>query len=139
MRNNSLVSERALREIYTKCFGICIRQAKPKAVMTSYNLLNGTHTAERRDLNTELLRDEFGFDGIVMSDWVCSESETPEGEYRVGNAPETIASGNDLCMPGSQRDVDFILEALKDGRLKREDLLTSASRIIRMINSLNRA
>ena len=138
-RNDSQVSERALREIYTKGFGICIRRAQPKAVMTSYNLLNGIHTAERRDLNTELLRNEFGFEGIVMTDWIGTERETPEGEYRVGSAPETIASGNDLCMPGSQSDLDAILAALENGTLTRNDLLLSASRIIRMICSLNDA
>lgn len=137
MRNDSMVSERALREIYTKGFGICVRESHPKALMTSYNLLNGTHTAERRDLVTDLLRSEFGFDGIVMTDWIGSENGSPEGEYRVGSAPETIAAGNDLCMPGAQRDVDFILEALKDGRLKRADLLVSATRIYRMIEELH--
>ena len=68
--NNSQVSERALREIYLKGFGICVRDSQPKAVMTSYNLLNGTHTAERRDLSEDVLRSEFGFAGIIMTDWV---------------------------------------------------------------------
>ena len=69
-RNNSMVSERAMREIYLKGFGICVREAQPKAVMTSYNLLNGTHTAESRGLIMDILRAEFGYEGIVMTDWV---------------------------------------------------------------------
>ena len=59
-RNNSIVSERAMREIYLKGFGICVREAQPKAVMTSYNLLNGTHTAESRGLIMDILRAESG-------------------------------------------------------------------------------
>ena len=58
-----------MREIYLKGFGICVREAQPKAVMTSYNLLNGTHTAESRGLIMDILRAEFGYEGIVMTDW----------------------------------------------------------------------
>ena len=65
-----MVSERAMREIYLKGFGICVRESQPKAVMTSYNLLNGTHTAESRGLVMDILRAEFGYQGIVMTDWV---------------------------------------------------------------------
>ncbi len=68
--NNSNVSQRALREIYLRGFGLCIRESQPRAVMTSYNLINGTHTSESRALTTDILRGEFGFRGIVMTDWV---------------------------------------------------------------------
>ena len=68
--NNSILSERALREIYLKGFGICIRTADPAAVMTSYNLVNGVHTSEHTGLIRDILRCEFGFGSVVMTDWV---------------------------------------------------------------------
>lgn len=69
-RNNSQVSECAAREIYLKGFGICVRYSQPKAVMTSYNLANGKHTSEHSGLIEDILHAEFGYKGIVMTDWV---------------------------------------------------------------------
>lgn len=136
--NNSIVSERAMREIYLKGFEICIRMAQPKALMTSYNLLNGIHTSERRDLLEDVLRCEFGFDGIVMTDWVIGSGILNAGaKYVSPEAYKVALAGNDLFMPGSQREVDNLTEALADGRISREQLQENATRVYRMALELN--
>lgn len=136
--NNSIVSERAMREIYLKGFEICIRMAQPKALMTSYNLLNGIHTSERRDLLEDVLRCEFGFDGIVMTDWVIGSGILNDGaKYVSPEAYKVALAGNDLFMPGSQREVDNLTEALADGRISREQLQKNATRVYRMALELN--
>jgi beta-glucosidase len=94
-RSDSVVSERALREIYLRAFATTIRDGGAKAVMTSYNLLNGVRTVESPDLNTTALRSEWGFTGTVMSDWLA----TGKGQGSNGGA---IQSGNDLIMPGGK-------------------------------------
>ena len=121
-RSDSVVSERALREIYLKGFQICIREAKPAAVMSSYNMLNGVYTPNSYELLTDILRNEWGFDGIVMTDW----SSTDEG---LADNGEAIRAGNDLIMPGGRKYKKELSKALKQGRITREDLYRSASRI----------
>ena len=125
-RSDSVVSERALREIYLKGFNICIRESAPKAVMSSYNLLNGVYTVNSYELLTDVLRCEWGFDGIVMSDW----HSTNKGLADNGAA---IAAGNDLIMPGGIRFRWEVWKALRKKALTRRDLEISASRIIRQI------
>jgi len=117
--NNSHVSERALREIYLKGFEMCVKESKPKAVMTSYNLLNGVHTANHRGLVTNVLRDEWGYDGLVMTDWSTAEnkpsltaSHTPI--YPISSAAGCIAAGNDLIMPGCHENCADILKAVEE-------------------------
>ena len=134
--NNSQVSERALREIYLKGFEICVREAQPHALMTSYNLLNGTHTSERRDLTTDVLRQEFGYQGIVMTDWVVSGVLAKGSGYRAEKAAETAAAGGDLFMPGTQGDYEDVLSALKNGTLSRKQLERNAVRVLRMAERL---
>ncbi|MBP5330488.1 MAG: glycoside hydrolase family 3 protein, partial [Lachnospiraceae bacterium] len=135
-RNNgdSRVSERALREIYLRGFEICIREAAPKALMTSYNLVNGTHTSESYELINDILRCELKYDGLVMSDWIASgRTFCRKAEYPAPYAHNNIKAGNDLTMPGSPADEKDIMRALKRGELSREDLLISASRVYRAI------
>ena len=136
--NNSVVSERAMREIYLKGFGICVKESQPHAVMTSYNLLNGTHTAECRDLTQDILRSEFGLKGIVMTDWVVGGSVmTSKEDAHPAVKPHLVAmAGGDLFMPGGKQDFDDMTKALKDGRLKRQQLMINASRVYRMVNKL---
>ena len=132
--NNSHVSERALREIYLKGFELCIKETNPKAIMTSYNLLNGVHTSESYELVNDILRCEWGYDGLVMTDWIASgRSFCKESVYPAPYASNNILAGNDLTMSGSPKDYKDIMKALKEGKLSRSDLVHSASRIYRSV------
>lgn len=132
--SNSQVSERALREIYLKGFEICVKTAKPQAVMTSYNLLNGEHTSQRADLIDGVLRGEWGYDGIVMTDWVTTEAtDNPKCKYPGVKAHKIIKAGNDIVMPGGVPDFDDIMNALKAGDITREELEVCATRIYEAI------
>lgn len=110
--SNSQVSERALREIYLKAFELCIAESNPASLMTSYNLLNGVHTSEREDLMITVLRDEWGYDGLIMTDWVIGALGA-KGKYRMALSAPTIAAGNDIFMPGCTEDYKLALNALK--------------------------
>ncbi len=124
--SDSIVNERPLREIYLKGFRICVREARPKAVMSSYNKLNGVYTADSYELLTDILRNEWGFDGIVMTDW----HSTGRGKADNGAA---IAAGNDLIMPGGLQFRWAVFLDLWKKHLSRRDLEISASRIVRQI------
>lgn len=129
--SNSIVSERALREIYLKGFEICVKEAAPLALMSSYNLLGGIHTANRRDLLTDILRGEWGFKGFVMTDWnTTTTKQDPNGAHGPASDALCIKAGNDLIMPGGEVDVKGILAALDSGVLARRDLEQSAGRIL---------
>ena len=136
--NNSQVSERAMREIYLRGFGICVRKAGPKAVMTSYNLINGTHAAENRGLIEDILRSEFGFEGIVMTDWVIAVMEMPGSNYRNTMSPEVALAGGDLFMPGTKDDYNRLMEAVRSGQVSREQLMANASRVVAMAQELTK-
>nr|AFN84577.1 beta-glucosidase-related glycosidases [uncultured bacterium scaffold00056] len=135
--NNSQVSERALREIYLRGFGVCVTEGQPKALMTSYNLINGVHTSEHRELIEDILRCEFGFDGVVMTDWIVSIGmQSKEAVHPAPNAGRIAAAGNDLTMPGCNDDYRAIMKALADGTLTREQLAINVSRIYRLAKAL---
>ena len=120
------VSERALREIYLTGFEIAVREAQPWTVMSSYNQLNHVYTANRHDLLTDILRCEWGFEGVVMTDWGSTNEKA--------GAPENCApAGNDLIMPGSDFDRRRVLEALADGRLTPAQVRRSACRVLRLM------
>ncbi len=135
--SNSMVSERALREIYLKGFEIAVKKASPHAVMTSYNLLNGIHTSERKDLTEDVLRGEWGFKGIVMTDWVIGGAFNKNAVYPAPEAWKVAAAGGDLFMPGSQADLANVQKALEDGSVDRSVLEKNASRVLAMIRTLN--
>lgn len=138
--NNSIVSERALREIYLRGFGICIKESRPLALMTSYNLLNGTHTSERRDIITDYLKAECGYEGIIMTDWIVSIELLAKGSvHEPSQASKTAAAGEHLYMPGSKGDYENILKALQEGTLSREQLKANASELIRVIRKIQQA
>lgn len=138
--NNSQVSERALREIYLRGFEICIKESHPYALMTSYNLLNGIHTSERRDLCVDILRAEWGYKGIVMTDWLVSAMPADkDSPYRKPKASLIAAAGGELVMPGDKKDVKDILEGLKNGNVTREQLERNVSRLFDLANTLDSA
>ncbi len=134
--NNSRVSERALREIYLRGFEYCIREARPVSVMSSYNLLNGVHTSERRDLCRDVLRAEFGFDGLLMTDWVVRVMEKPDNRYREAREPEIASAGTNLMMPGEEPNFTDLMEALKNGKISRKQLEINASGLLRTLRKL---
>ena len=111
MENDSRVSQRALRELYLKGFELAVKLADPWTVMSSYNKLNGEYTQQSHDLLTTILRDEWGFGGIVMTDW-----GTKEGTVKAVNA------GNDLMEPGMQIEIDRIIAAVNAGEISMEQL-----------------
>lgn len=124
---NDIVGERALREIYLRGFEIAVKESQPMAVMTSYNMINGVHSANNKDIITEALRKEWGFKGIVMTDWTTT--------YPVGgsDSAKCPAAGNDLIMPGYPGDDETIRKALKDGTLSEEEIRNCAERLINII------
>ncbi|ORX77801.1 beta-glucosidase-related glycosidase [Anaeromyces robustus] len=132
--NSSNVSERAMREIYLKGFEIAVKEANPKAIMTSYNLINGIHSNESKDLTSDILRKEFGYKGIVMTDWVMKM----EGDYKYPNptAYKVIKATGDIFMPGSKADYENVLEAIKNNELTMEELEISATRIYNLAKEI---
>ncbi|MCM1144108.1 MAG: glycoside hydrolase family 3 C-terminal domain-containing protein [Lachnoclostridium sp.] len=136
-QNNSQVSERALRDIYLKGFAIAVRKAKPMAVMTSYNLINGIHTAEHRGLIEGYLREEAGFNGIVMSDWVIADYATEKGcRWPIAAAAGAVMAGGNLFMPGSPYDYKGVADALKSGKVTKKQLMINASETVDIIRRL---
>lgn len=124
---NSRVSVRALREIYLRGFEIAVKESQPAVIMTSYNLINGVHAAENKDLCTTIARNEWGFEGVFISDW---NTTVPED----GSVPwKCIAAGNDIIMPGNTADSKDIHKAYKDGKLTEEDIRNCAGRVTALI------
>ena len=120
-----------------KGFEICIRESNPKAVMTSYNLINGIHTSESEELNIDILRNEFDFNGIVMTDWIVSMSTFGNKSRYSGPTPyKVIKASGDIYMPGSKDDYNNILDALKKEDLTMEELERSASRIYNLAKEI---
>ena len=120
--NDARINPRALRELYLKNFEITIREAKPWTVMSSYNKLNGSYTQQSHDLLTGFLRDEWGFEGIVMTDW--------------GNKAGTVdavKAGNDLMEPGDRSESQRVIEAVNNGTLDIADLDRNVRRILEYI------
>ncbi|TGY87721.1 beta-glucosidase [Petralouisia muris] len=125
--SDSILSERALREIYLRGFEIAVRTSQPMAIMTSYNLINGVHAANSLDLCTTAAREEWDFQGIIMTDWTTTYADG-------GSIPwKCAAAGNDLIMPGCTGDFENIRQALKSGELKEEKLRECVRRIITVL------
>ncbi len=120
--NNSKVSLQPLRELYLKPFEMVVREAAPWTVMSSYNLLNGELTQQSHALLTEVLREEWGFDGLVMTDWTGKRRSALQ-----------IQAGNDLLMPGLGRQRREILRAVRRGRLCECELDMAVSRVLQLV------
>lgn len=129
--NDARVSQRAARELYLKNFEIAIKKAQPWTVMSSYNGVNGTQASERYDLMTTVLRDEWGFKGIVMTDWFGGTDPV----WRDGKSDRVanMKAGNDLIEPGQPIDSKTIEEAVKSGKLDEKVLDLNVKRILEMI------
>ncbi|MBO7423940.1 MAG: glycoside hydrolase family 3 protein, partial [Oscillospiraceae bacterium] len=111
------------REIYLKAFEICVKEANPWTIMSSYNIVNGVRASENRELLTDILRTEWGFDGFVTTDW-----------YTHGEQYREINAGNDVKMGCGMPE--HTLSALRDGRLSREALEISVRRVLKMLLKL---
>lgn len=116
---SSDVDERALREVYLLPFEMAVKNAKPWTLMSSYNLINGVQMAENKRLLTDILRDEWGFDGIVVSDW-----------GGVKDRVKALIAGNDLDMPENKRNNKSVEEAVLNGEIKESDLDLIVSRLV---------
>lgn len=119
---DEIISQRALRELYLKGFEICVRESQPWTVMSSYNKLNGPYTQENYELLTTILRDEWGFKGVVMTDWTGQR-----------NTARQIMAGNDMMEPGEPSQVQEIIDKVKSGELKEEALDLSVRRTLEYI------
>lgn len=122
---DSIVGERALREIYLRGFEIVVREACPAAIMTSYNQINGSYTSNCADLCTTVARQEWGFQGLIMTDWTTTDHGSVSWKC--------MKAGNDLIMPGSLADYQNIAKALEEGDLSKEELDICVCRVIRGI------
>lgn len=122
MANDAQVSRRALREIYLKGFETAVKESEPWTVMSSYNYLNGIYTSENPELLTDLLRDEWGYDGMVMTDW-----------FGGSDAVAQMKAGNDMLQPGYNAQYDAIVEGVKNGTLDESVVDKNIGRILKMI------
>ena len=136
----SHVSERALREIYLKSFEITVKSSQPMSIMSSYNLLNGYHAANSRDLLTTVAREEWGFAGVVMTDWFTTQNMEiifgragMKNKYEISSPAMCMYAGNDLIMPGSDSDIQGIIDGVASGELALGDLQACAKRVLDIV------
>ena len=127
MGSDSILSERAVRELYLKGFEIAVKESQPLSIMTSYNLINGVHAANNHDLCTDVARNEWGFQGAIMTDWTTTEVDES------CTASGCMRAGNDLVMPGSFGDHDNMKKELEEGTLQIEDLKACIARLVSVI------
>ncbi len=128
---NVCISQRALREIYLRGFEISIRKSMPIALMSSYNRINGVYSANNRDLCTVVAREEWGFSGVIMSDWNTTVPEDGSIPWRC------IAAGNDIIMPGNPQDDENIRQAYRQGELSEKLIRSCAGRILAVIQKIS--
>lgn len=120
--NDSRLTPRPLRELYLKCFEIAVKESQPWTIMTAYNRVNGKYTCEDKELTEDILRDEWGFQGMVMSDWNAGT-----------DAVASMLAGNDMLQPGQDRQYKAILEAVQNGTLDEAVLDRNVRRILEFV------
>jgi beta-glucosidase len=135
MKINEHISERAMREIYLRGFEITVKESHPWSIMSSYNLINGAYTSARKDLLTTILREEWGYKGVVMTDWFggYSSFKNTFTTGQVSDVVKQLTAGNDLLMPGLQSQQESILKNIKNGTLSQGDVATNLSRILELV------
>ena len=121
------ISERAFREIYLRGFELAIKKSAPAAVMTSYNLINGIHAANNGWLCTVIARKEWGFGGVIMSDWNTTVPQDASVAWKCA------AAGNDIIMPGNEADAQDIRQAYARGGLTEESIRSCAGRVMTLV------
>lgn len=124
-RVDERVSQRALREIYLRGFEMLVRHSQPWTIMSSYNKINGTYSQMNKDLLTNILRDDWGYKGIVETDWIGKRADLP--------TEQEVAAGNDLMTPGYPAQAEDIVTAVKDGRLSIQDVDRNVRRMLEYI------
>ena len=122
MANDAQVSERALREIYLRGFEIAVKESEPWTVMSSYNYINGTYTSENAELLTGVLRDDWNYGGMVMTDWFGGK-----------DAEAQVRAGNDMLQPGTDKQYQAIVDGVNNGTLDIADVDRNVKRILEMI------
>ena len=122
MNTDAHISQRALREIYLKGFEIAIKESKPWTVMTSYNYINGVYTSESKDLVQTILRDEWGYEGTVMTDWFGGK-----------DGAKQMWAGNDMLQPGKAEQFDSIVAGVRSGKLDEADLNRNVQRVLNLV------
>jgi beta-glucosidase len=130
---NEHITERTMRELYLKGFEIAVKESKPWTVMSSYNLINDTYTSARKDLLTNILRDEWGFKGIVMTDWFGGFAGFESISKGSSNVTAQLSAGNDLLMPGIPQQAKSVEENIKSGKLSKEVVDTNVKRILEFV------
>lgn len=131
MHSNSIVSERALREIYLRGFEIAVTKSQPMAMMTSYNLINGVHAANNYDLCTKIVRNEWGYQGLIMTDWTTTHND-PDC-----TASGCMRAGNDSIMPGCDSDHENLRKELEDGTLDIRELKLAVGHLVNIVWNSN--
>ena len=119
---DSVVTERTLRELYLTGFEIAVKESQPWTIMSSYNKLNGTYTSESRELLTEIVRDEWGYEGYIMSDWFAGADIAAQ-----------VKAGNDLLMPGTLKQLTTLKEKVASGEVSEAELDTNVRRILNIL------
>lgn len=133
-RSSSNLTERTLRELYLRGFEIAVKEASPMTVMAAYNMINGVYCTNNHDLLVKVLRNEWGFEGLVMSDWDAMKASREDCTCpATGDVQKAHRAGCDLVMPGRPDQTEALLRGVEDGTVELSDLRRSAMRVLGMV------